>query len=101
PKAYGLLQTSDHLIVTIFIWLSPFIHDSICIDAFAVSGSLGIESISRGAAKAIIYELNFKALLQIKENLKTLAIEIFEIYKIDSIKSLANLNVPSSLLIIY
>ncbi|ADA79390.1 16S rRNA (guanine(966)-N(2))-methyltransferase RsmD [Francisella tularensis] len=101
PNANGLRPTSDQLKETIFNWLSPFIHDSICIDAFAGSGSLGIESISRGAAKAIFYELNFKALLQIKENLKTLAIENFEIYKIDSIKALANLNVPSSRLIIF
>ena len=101
PNVIGLRPTSNQLKETIFNWLSPFIHDSICIDAFAGSGSLGIESISRGAAKAIFYELNFKALLQIKENLKTLAVENFEIYKTDSIKALANLNIPDSCLIIF
>ena len=101
PNVNGLRPTSDQLKETIFNWLSPFIHDSICIDAFAGSGSLGIESISRGATKAIFYDLNFKALLQIKENLKTLAIENFEIYKTDSIKALTNLNTLNSRLIIF
>ncbi|MFV9972811.1 MAG: 16S rRNA (guanine(966)-N(2))-methyltransferase RsmD [Francisella endosymbiont of Hyalomma asiaticum] len=101
PNVNCLRPTSDQLKETIFNWLSPFIHDSICIDAFAGSGSLGIESISRGATKAIFYDLNFKALLQIKENLKTLAIENFEIYKTDSIKALTNLNTINSRLIIF
>ncbi|APC91908.1 16S rRNA (guanine(966)-N(2))-methyltransferase [Francisella sp. MA067296] len=101
PNINGLRPTSDQLKETIFNWLNPFLHDSICIDAFAGSGSLGIESISRGAAKAIFYELNFKALMQVKENLKTLGIENFEIYKRDSIKALANLNISNSRLIIF
>jgi 16S rRNA (guanine966-N2)-methyltransferase len=101
PNINGLRPTSDQLKETIFNWLTPFIHDRVCIDAFAGSGSLGIESISRGAAKAIFYELNFKALQQIKENLKSLDIQNFEIYKTDSIKALKNLNIPAKDLIIF
>ena len=92
PNIDGLRPTSDQLKETIFNWLAPYIQNSVCIDAFAGSGSLGIESISRGAKKAIFYELNFKALKQIKENLKTLAIENFELNKIDSIKALSKLD---------
>ena len=58
PNANGLRPTSNQLKETIMNWLGPFIHDSICIDSFASSGSLGIESISRGAANAIFYEMN-------------------------------------------
>ena len=101
PNISGLRPTSDQLKETIFNWLTPYIHDSVCIDAFAGSGSLGIESISRGASKAIFYELNFKALQQIKENLNTLEIKNFEIHKKDSIKALANLEKKEESLIIF
>lgn len=101
PNINGLRPTSDQLKETIFNWLTPYIHDSICIDAFAGSGSLGIESLSRGAAKAIFYELNFRALQQIKDNLKTLDISNFEISKADSIKTLAKLNIQDSQVIIF
>ncbi|AJI56118.1 16S rRNA (guanine(966)-N(2))-methyltransferase RsmD [Francisella philomiragia] len=101
PNVNGLRPTSDQLKETIFNWLAPYIHDSICIDAFAGSGSLGIESISRGASKAIFYELNFKALQQIKENINTLEIQNYEIYKTDSIKALANFDPCNSRLIIF
>lgn len=101
PNINGLRPTSDQLKETIFNWLTPYIHDSVCIDAFAGSGSLGIESLSRGASKAIFYELNFKALQQIKENLNTLNIQDFEVYKTDSLKALANLDIKDSSLIIF
>lgn len=70
PNANGLRPTSDQLKETIFNWLSPFMHDSICIDAFAGSGSLGIESISRGAAKAIFMNLILKHYYKLKKILK-------------------------------
>ena len=60
PSIYSLRPTSERLKGTIFNWLAPYINGSICIDAFAGSGSLGIESLSRGADKAIFYELNLK-----------------------------------------
>lgn len=101
PNINGLRPTSDQLKETIFNWLAPYIHDSVCVDAFAGSGSLGIESLSRGAAKAIFYELNFKALQQIKDNLKTLDISNFEISKIDSIKAITQLDIKDSQLIIF
>ncbi|MED7787951.1 16S rRNA (guanine(966)-N(2))-methyltransferase RsmD [Francisella sp. 19X1-34] len=101
PNINGLRPTSDQLKETIFNWLAPYIHDSVCIDAFAGSGSLGIESLSRGATKAIFYELNFKALQQIKDNLKTLDILNFEIAKTDSIKALTKLDIKDSQLIIF
>ncbi|WP_150468073.1 16S rRNA (guanine(966)-N(2))-methyltransferase RsmD [Francisella sp. SYW-9] len=101
PNINGLRPTSDQLKETIFNWLAPYIHDSICIDAFAGSGSLGIESLSRGATKAIFYELNFKALQQIKDNLKTLDISNFEISKTDSIKALIKLDTQGFQTIIF
>jgi len=101
PSIDGLRPTSDQLKETIFNWLAPYIHCSTCIDAFAGSGSLGIESLSRGADKAIFYELNFKAITQIKENLQLLDISNYEIHKRDSIVSLTNITLNNTDLIIF
>ncbi len=101
PSINGLRPTSDQIKETIFNWIAPYINGSTCIDAFAGSGSLGIESLSRGAEKAIFYELNFKATTQIKENLKLLEISNYEIYKRDSIVALADIVPNSDNLIIF
>lgn len=101
PSIDGLRPTSDHLKETIFNWLVPYIHGCTCIDAFAGSGSLGIESLSRGADKVIFYELNFKAINQIKENLQLLEITDYEIHRKDSIKALASIEIQTTELIIF
>ena len=41
------------------------------LDAFAGSGALGIEALSRGAARAVFYEQNSKAASTLKRNLET------------------------------
>lgn len=101
PDIQGLRPTSDQMKETIFNWLQPYIYDSICIDAFAGSGSLGIEAISRGAKKAIFYEVNFKALNQIKENLQILNILNADIHKIDFLKAISELNTNNDRCIIF
>ncbi|WP_367670761.1 16S rRNA (guanine(966)-N(2))-methyltransferase RsmD [Sodalis-like secondary symbiont of Drepanosiphum platanoidis] len=44
----------------IFNWLSYKIYDSYCLDCFAGTGALGIESISRYASYATLIEKNYK-----------------------------------------
>jgi len=88
PSINGLRPTSDRIKEIIFNWLQPYIHGAICIDAFAGSGSLGIEAISRGANKSIFYEININAISHIKNNLISLNINNFQISQTDSIKAL-------------
>lgn len=45
----GLRPTTDRLRETLFNWLTPTMVDALCLDAFAGSGSLGFEALSRGA----------------------------------------------------
>lgn len=47
----------------------------IVLDAFAGSGALGIEALSRGAAKAVFFERSRKAAAIVAENIRTLGIE--------------------------
>lgn len=56
PDAVGLRPTPDRVRETIFNWLMHDTHDAVCLDAFAGSGALGLEALSRGAAHVIFLE---------------------------------------------
>ena len=49
PDADGLRPTPDRVRETLFNWLSPNIVGAVVLDAFAGSGALGLEALSRGA----------------------------------------------------
>ena len=69
PSAEGLRPTGDRMRETLFNWLAPEIGGAQVIDLFAGSGSLGLESLSRGAAHATFIETNPMAAKAIEENL--------------------------------
>jgi len=48
--------TADRVKEAMFSVLAPFLEDSRVLDAFAGSGALGLESLSRGAASALFFE---------------------------------------------
>jgi 16S rRNA (guanine966-N2)-methyltransferase len=66
--------TPDRLRETLFNILSPVIRGSVFVDAYAGSGSVGIEALSRGAARAIFLEKSPAAVEVIKANLESLKI---------------------------
>ena len=57
-----LRPTSSKLKEILFNWLQFEINQSICLDLFAGTGSLGIEAISRGSPKVLFVELNKKTI---------------------------------------
>ncbi len=67
--------TPDRLRETLFSILLPVIEDSVFVDAFAGTGAVGIEALSRGARQAIFIEKNKDAVEVIKENLSSLKIK--------------------------
>lgn len=71
----SLRPTSSKLKEILFNWIQFEIHDCICLDLFAGSGSLGIEAISRGSPKVIFVELNKKNYLSLSTNIKNLGIK--------------------------
>lgn len=71
----SLRPTSSKLKEILFNWVQFEIHDCICLDLFAGSGSLGIEAISRGSPKVIFVELNKKNYLSLSTNIKNLGIK--------------------------
>jgi 16S rRNA (guanine966-N2)-methyltransferase len=67
--------TPDRLREALFNVLAPRIKGAAFIDAYAGSGAVGIEAVSRGAGRVILIERNPQALAVIRENLQALAIE--------------------------
>lgn len=84
--------TLDRYKETLFNTMQTYIPDSYFIDVFAGTGSIGIEALSRGAAKAVFIENNKMALAVINENLeKTHLIENAEVIASDAISALIRL----------
>ena len=66
--------TPDRLREALFNVLAPRIEGAVFIDAYAGSGAVGIEALSRGADRVILIERSPQALAVIRENLQTLGI---------------------------
>ncbi len=54
----GLRPTPDRVRETVFNWLQFDIQGRRCLDAFAGSGALGVEALSRGASDCVFIEKN-------------------------------------------
>lgn len=62
--------TTDRIKETLFNMLSPQLPGAVFLDLFAGSGGIGLEAVSRGAARAVFVEQNRKAAACIKENIR-------------------------------
>jgi 16S rRNA (guanine(966)-N(2))-methyltransferase RsmD len=67
--------TSDKMRETLFNILSPAIEGAVFVDAYAGTGAVGIEALSRGARHAVFIEKNRAAANLIKSNLAALKAE--------------------------
>lgn len=69
PAGLDTRPTTDRIKETLFNILQPDIPQSIFVDVFSGSGSIGIEALSRGALRAYFIENAPKAAACIQENL--------------------------------
>lgn len=67
--------TPDRLREALFNVLTPRLPGKTFLDAYAGSGAVGIEALSRGAKHAVLIERSAHALQVLRENLRTLGIE--------------------------
>ncbi len=67
--------TPDRLRETLFDILAPRVADTVFLDAYAGTGAVGIEALSRGARHAYFLERNRTALAVLRENLAALDLE--------------------------
>lgn len=75
----GLRPTTDRVRETLFNWLQNDLPGSRCLDLFAGSGALGLESASRGAEEVVMIEKSataFKVLQQNIDKLKAVQIKL-------------------------
>ena len=69
-----LRPTPDRLRESLFSIVAPRLRDAIFLDAYAGSGAVGIEALSRGAARAIFIEKHRPAVALIRENVEALGL---------------------------
>ncbi len=67
--------TPDRLREALFNVLASRIEGALFVDAYAGTGAVGIEALSRGAAQAILVEISRGAVNALQENLLSLGIE--------------------------
>jgi 16S rRNA (guanine(966)-N(2))-methyltransferase RsmD len=67
--------TSDRLRETLFNILGPGVQDAIFVDAYAGTGAVGIEALSRGARHAVFIEKDRLAVEVIQTNIASLGLE--------------------------
>ena len=70
PAGLATRPTTDRIKETLFNMLQQQIGQAVFVDMFSGSGGIGIEALSRGAAKAYFIENDPKALSCIQENLQ-------------------------------
>jgi len=74
-KGGKLRPTSEQLRETLFDVLGPSVEGSRFLDAFAGSGAVGLEALSRGASEVVFIEHHRPAAELIRQNLAALQIE--------------------------
>jgi len=72
PRGMGTRPTADRMRVTLFDILGPSVAGARVLDLFAGTGAVGIEALSRGAARAVFVEKNRDALRALRANLAAL-----------------------------
>ncbi|HEX3656855.1 MAG TPA: RsmD family RNA methyltransferase [Pirellulales bacterium] len=65
----------DRVREAVFNLLGPSVEGKLVLDLFAGTGALGLEAMSRGAAKAIFYEQHFPTAAVIRQNFAALGLE--------------------------
>ena len=88
--AAGLRPTPDRVRETLFNWLAPTISGARCLDLFAGSGALGIEALSRGAARVDFVERDARLAQQLRDNLARLKQTAANVRNADALSLLAD-----------
>ena len=68
----GLRPTADRIRETLFNWLAAQVSGARCLDLFAGAGALGLEALSRGAARCDFVDTSARAVAQLRRALHTL-----------------------------
>lgn len=81
PNIPDLRPTPDRVRETLFNWLSTTIPGAYCLDAFAGSGALGFEALSRGAKHVVMVDASPEVISLLKEELLIFKSDRADIYR--------------------
>lgn len=83
PNTPNLRPTSNRIRETLFNWLMHDIRGAECLDAYAGSGALGLEAISRGAQSVTLIESNDLVYTALKKTIASFGNKDIQICKSD------------------
>jgi 16S rRNA (guanine966-N2)-methyltransferase len=96
PGGLSVRPTYDRVRESVFSIIEPVIEGAAVLDLFAGSGSLGIESLSRGATSATFVELDRRVVSVVRENLERLGLgEVSSVMRRDVLELLGG-SVPGA-----
>ncbi|AEH39613.1 putative methyltransferase [Buchnera aphidicola (Cinara tujafilina)] len=84
-KNFNIRPTGNRVKETLFNWLNPYIKNKNCLDCFAGSGNLSIESISRLAHSVTALEINKKLFYALLNTIKNFSINSVLTFNTDTI----------------
>jgi 16S rRNA (guanine(966)-N(2))-methyltransferase RsmD len=74
PRGQATRPTADQVRIALMDALTPWLHDAHVLDLFAGAGGVGLEALSRGAARATFVERDARAVAALRQNVETLAL---------------------------
>ena len=88
---------TDRVKQSLFDIVTPLLDGAVVYDVFAGTGSMGLESLSRGARRAVFFEADRSALVRLKKNVGSLGVgERSQVVAGDLFKYFASAPVPDS-----
>lgn len=93
-----LRPTPNRVRETLFNWLMFEIRTLVCLDAFAGSGALGIEALSRGAKKVLLLEKNIDVFCNLQQAISGLKNEAVQVLSADFYQYISNTNMQFDLI---
>ncbi len=97
PDLAGLRPTPERVRETLFNWLAPVIHGANGLDLCAGTGALGIEALSRGAARIQFVERDARAAQALRDNLARLKVQGTQVATMDAAAFLLGASRPFDL----
>lgn len=75
PAGQATRPVTDRVKQSLFDIIAPLLPEAVVYDCFAGTGSMGLESLSRGAADVIFFEMDRSAGLLLNRNIAALGVE--------------------------
>ncbi|URJ31311.1 16S rRNA (guanine(966)-N(2))-methyltransferase RsmD [Blochmannia endosymbiont of Camponotus sp.] len=82
-RCANIRPTTNRMREILFSWLSPIIYGAICLDCFAGSGALGLESLSRGANKVTFLDNRYMCITALMKIMQSFLVYNSEIIYTD------------------